>query len=274
MREATGAVRPGWVVLVFAAVAVALVGGLNLSVAALGLQQLEPLGSPRLLFFTVPTLLAGAVATAVTWALFRVPTNLEAAAPARRFAQGLALGALALCVVGGVPALVGATPLGLGTWTTGQLALHVVTLAPAGVGEELLLRGLGFRALARSLGPAPAVALTGGLFGALHLLNPEASWVAAAVITLVGAWFGTLAWRTGSLWLPMGLHVAWNFFEGFVFGQPVSGMAPGSSLLRPLAATEAGFWSGGAFGPEAAGWTALVLAAALALSVWWPARAP
>lgn len=266
--------RSGWVVASFAALAVATGGALNVTLHVLGLDALAPLGEPRVLFLTLPSLLAGTVATLACAALFGLPTSLEDARPRHRFVAGFALGGLALTAACVVPALVGALRFSPGEATLGQAALHLVTLAPAGVGEELLLRGLGFRALARGLGPVAAVAFTGGLFGLLHLMNPAASPVAALIIALVGAWFGTLAWRTGSLWLPMGLHVAWNFFEGFVFGLPVSGLAPGSSLLVPSAPGAAGFWSGGAFGPEAAGWTAVVLAVALVASLRVPVRAP
>ena len=97
--------------------------------------------------------------------------------------------------------------------------------------------------------------------------NPAATWLAALQVALVGAWFGALTVRTGSLWVAMGLHVAWNFFEGFVFGQPVSGNAPGTSLLIGGNAAAPTFWSGGAFGPEAAGWTAVVLVLGLGLTL-------
>lgn len=273
-RDATGAVRSGWVVATFALVAVVVTGGVNLALHVLGLDALAPLGEPRVLFLTLPSLLGGSAATLACAAAFGLPTSLEDPRPRHRFTLGFGLGGLALSAACAVPAAVGAVGFSIGSATVGQAALHLLTLAPAGVGEELLLRGLGFRALARGLGPVPAIALTSGLFGGLHLMNPAASPVAALIITLVGAWFGTLAWRTGSLWLPMGLHVGWNFFEGFVYGHPVSGLAPGSSLLVPAAPPVAGFWSGGAFGPEAAGWTAVVLAVALALSVRLPRRAP
>lgn len=266
--------RSGWVAATFALVAVVVTGGVNLGLHLLGLDALAPLGEPRVLFLTLPSLLGGSAATLTCAAAFGVPTSLEDPRARHRFALGFGLGGLALSAACAVPAAVGAVGFSPGHATLGQAALHLLTLAPAGVGEELLLRGPGFRALARGLGPVAAIALTSGLFGGLHLMNPSASPVAAVIITLVGAWFGTLAWRTGSLWLPMGLHVGWNFFEGFVYGHPVSGLLPGSSLLVPAAPPVAGFWSGGAFGPEAAGWTAVVLAGALALSVLGPRRAP
>ena len=175
-----------------------------------------------------------------------------------------------------VPALVGATSLALTQRSPGRVAaaglVQLITLAPAAFGEELLLRGVGFQALRRGMGDVAAVAFSSLVFGALHLFNPGATWVAALGVALVGAWFGALTIRSGSVWMAMGLHAAWNFFEGFVFGQPVSGNPPGTSILLANAEAAASFWSGGAFGPEAAGWTAVVLTLGLVLTLAIPRR--
>lgn len=186
---------------------------------------------------------------------------------------GFLFGALAITVACTIPVLVGASTLRLGEGHLIQAGLaQFITLAPAGIGEELLLRGVAFQALRRGVGDRWAVTLSGTLFGAMHLLNPHASLTAALIIALVGLWFGAARVRSGSVWMPIGLHLAWNFFEGFVFGQPVSGLGPGTSLFVTTIG-EPGFWSGGAFGPEAAGWTAVVLAGALGLTLAWPSRA-
>ena len=55
--------------------------------------------------------------------------------------------------------------------------------------------------------------------------------------------------RTGQLWLPIGLHIGWNFFQSSVFGFPVSGLdRPG---LLDITVSGPELWTGGAFGPEA-----------------------
>ncbi len=55
---------------------------------------------------------------------------------------------------------------------------------------------------------------------------------------------------TGELAIPIGIHITWNFFQGYVFGFPVSGGASGNSLI---AIQQGGpdLWTGGVFGPEA-----------------------
>lgn len=271
-----GRIRGPWVALVFAVVAIGFDLLLNAILAIGGLWKFPELDSPLLLLSTTPTLVAAIAATVITWIAFREPTGLVDAHPPRRFGQGFLVGGFALAVCCVVPLLVGATSLRLSSSAASQLLgsglLQLCTLAPAGIGEELLLRGLGLQALRRAFGDVPAVAISSVVFGALHLFNPGASWVAALLVALVGAWFGAVTVRTGSVWMAMGLHVAWNFFEGFVFGQPVSGNAPGTSIFVASGPPTPGFWSGGAFGPEAAGWTAVVLAVALGLTLAWPRR--
>jgi hypothetical protein len=55
--------------------------------------------------------------------------------------------------------------------------------------------------------------------------------------------------RTRQLWLPIGLHIGWNFFEGPLFGFAVSGTGP-FTLIRQVP-TGPELLTGGAFGPEA-----------------------
>lgn len=275
---ADGRVRSGWVVLVFALVAGLVTGGLNFGVTVLVGNELSGLDDPRAALFTWPTVLGAVAATLVCRVAFKeeVGLGLERAGP--RFAWGLAasLGLVALACV--VPALVGASTLRWSGAPVPRLLLvtlvHAFAIAPTGIAEELLLRGVPLKALSRGTHPAVAVALTGLVFGALHLTNPNASVVAALNVALVGAWFGAVAVRTGSLWMPFGLHVAWNYAEGLVFGQPVSGIQPGTSVLAATWPRAAGFWSGGDFGPEAAGWTAVLLVVGVVVTVFWPRPAP
>jgi len=91
--------------------------------------------------------------------------------------------------------------------------------------------------------------LSSAVFGALHLANPHASFVAAAGILFAGLLLGYAYLRTGQLWLSMGLHTGWNFFEGVVFGFPVSGL-PFYHLTR-ISVNGPVMWTGGEFGPEA-----------------------
>jgi len=271
LRDAEGRVRAPWVVLTFTAIA-GVIAAICLTVVALTLPASPDVLSPKIVFFTLPSLIAGLIATFACARLFKESTALES----RRWIDlgtGFGVGALVLTISVLGPVLAGQTTLAINrevSWP--NLLGQFIGLAPAGFGEELLLRGLGLVALRRWIGDVPAVVGSSAIFGLLHLTNPHASVVAAAIITLVGLWFGATVVRTGGLYFAMGLHVGWNFFQGVVWGQPVSGMAPDGALFVSRWASERGFWSGGDFGPEAAGWTAVVLATALVVTLFWRRR--
>ncbi|MFT3710027.1 MAG: CPBP family intramembrane metalloprotease [Archangium sp.] len=266
-RADDGRVRSGWVIVVFGIAASLVGGGVIVILTLLGLGEPNTI-EPRLLFPTLASLSSGVAATLVVAFLFKEETVFDTK-PLKPFGIGFALGAAAIVLSVIVPVLAGAQTLKLNPqFSPMRMLLEFIALAPAGFGEELLLRGLAFQALRRGVGTPAAVIGSSVLFGVMHLTNPHASIVAALIITLVGLWFGTALVRTGTIWLPMGLHVGWNFFEGSVFGQPVSGLSPGVPLFTATWPASRSFLSGSDFGPEAAGWTAVVLALALALTLW------
>ncbi len=135
--------------------------------------------------------------------------------------------------------------------------------------EELLSRGYQLQNLAEGLSPARGVVISSLIFAALHTGNPGFTGLAFVGLFLSGV-FMAWAWvLIGSLWLPIGIHLGWNFFEGTVFGFPVSGLGI-YRLLRP-AVHGSDWFTGGAFGPEAGA----VLLPALLLGFWlveWYAR--
>lgn len=115
--------------------------------------------------------------------------------------------------------------------------------------EELMSRGYHLQTIASGLGIFWGLLISSAVFGVLHLANPNATWLSAAGILFAGLMLGYAYLRTGQLWLSMGLHLGWNFFEGVVFGFPVSGLA--TYQLTRTAIDGPVLWTGGAFGPEA-----------------------
>lgn len=128
-----------------------------------------------------------------------------------------------------------------------------------GWNEELLSRGYHLQTLASGINMFWALMLSSVFFGAAHLANPNATWVSAVGIFFAGIFLAYGYIRTGQLWLSIGLHIGWNFFEGVVFGFPVSGL----DIYRLIQHEINGplIWTGGAFGPEAG----LIVLPALAL---------
>ncbi len=128
-----------------------------------------------------------------------------------------------------------------------------------GWNEELLRRGYQLQNLENGLNTFWAVLLSSAVFGVMHLGNPNATWLSAAGILLAGVFLAYGYLRTRQLWLPIGLHIGWNFFEGAVFGFPVSGLD--FYPLTRVTISGPDLWTGGPFGPEAG----LVLIPALIL---------
>ncbi|HNB54277.1 MAG TPA: type II CAAX endopeptidase family protein [Anaerolineales bacterium] len=118
-----------------------------------------------------------------------------------------------------------------------------------GWNEELLSRGYWLQNMAEGVNLPFGVALSSLIFGLLHLGNPNATWIAALGVALAGVFLAYGYLRTRQLWLSIGLHIGWNFFENTVFGFPVSGLDTLGLLFHTNTGPE--LITGGAFGPEA-----------------------
>jgi len=132
--------------------------------------------------------------------------------------------------------------------STGVLTFLAVFIF-VGWNEELLSRGYHLQTLASGTNLFWGVIISSSLFGLGHLGNPNATWVSAAGIFFAGIFLAYGYLRTGQLWLSIGLHIGWNFFEGVVFGFPVSGLDIYRLIHHQIQGPE--IWTGGAFGPEA-----------------------
>lgn len=143
---------------------------------------------------------------------------------ARNLALGLAAGLAVFSAAVAVAAILGIYRIvGQGDASGLLPALLASAIFPA-VSEELVFRGILFRWIEEWGGSWVALLVTSILFGCAHLMNPHASPVAALGIALeAGVMLGAAYMLTRSLWLPMGLHAAWNFAQGEIYDIPVSG---------------------------------------------------
>lgn len=137
--------------------------------------------------------------------------------------------------------------------------------------EELLFRGIFFRWLEQFAGSWLALLLTSAFFGAAHLMNPNATAVAAFGIAVeAGILLGSAYMLTRSLWLAMGIHAAWNFTQGEVFDVPVSGLDEHGLVQAKLSGPP--LLSGGGFGLEASIFAMLIATAAGLVLLWLAIR--
>jgi uncharacterized protein len=132
-------------------------------------------------------------------------------------------------------------------------SLLLIPLAMAissSVFEELLIRGVLYRIMEKSLGSYVALAVSALIFGLLHAPNPNSSlWIGLSLSVQAGLLLGAAYMVTGSLWLPIGIHFAWNFAQSGIFGAATSGIQFNNSLMTGV--IEGNTWiTGGYFGPE------------------------
>jgi len=136
---------------------------------------------------------------------------------------------------------------------------YFVMMLMVGFYEELLMRGYAllnisegfcFKSKSEWFGPAMAVAISSAIFGLAHAGNPNASWISTINIVGAGIMLSFPMLVTGRLALPVGIHFAWNFFQGGVFGFKVSGTTFNDPLIK-IDQAGGNIWTGGAFGPEA-----------------------
>ncbi len=217
----------------------------------------ELLGLPDTLFLDTLTgaiEVLGAIAI-VTLLVERRPLRtiglgLEGLLP--QWGRGFAVGAayLTFCVV--VVIVAGAYRIEAVNFAVGSLLSGLALQIVIGLFEEGLFRGILFRLLEEGVGSWAALLLSAALFGAMHLGNPEATlWGAAAIAIEAGLLLGAAYMVTRNFWFIAGLHTAWNFMQGPIFGFTISGSdLVKESLFEPL--IEGPMWlTGGAFGLEA-----------------------
>jgi membrane protease YdiL (CAAX protease family) len=164
---------------------------------------------------------------------------------------GIAIGLLLFStVVAAIWALGGYSVVG---YHGAEVLPPVIAMALAsGFPEEIVFRGLFFRLFEKWLGSWAALAITSAFFGAAHLFNPGATWLAAVAIALeAGIMLGAIYMITRRLWAAIGLHAAWNFAQGGIYGIAVSGGATNGLLMPGSTKGVSTLITGGAFGAEA-----------------------
>ncbi len=122
----------------------------------------------------------------------------------------------------------------------------------AALAEEALFRGYPLQTMTRARLIGLGVLVTSFAFAGIHLGNPNLKQGLPYLnLVLAGVWLAIAYLRTRSLWFPLGIHWAWNWALGSLFGLPVSGITD----LAPhplLHGTDLGppWLTGGHFGIE------------------------
>jgi len=143
-----------------------------------------------------------------------------------------------------------------------SIIVFAILFICVGFSEELFYRGylltnlaegFNFETIGSKNSIIIAIIFSSVLFSFFHIGNPNANLVSTINIILSGILLSVPYVLTGSLAIPIGIHITWNFFQGNVFGFPVSGVTLPLEAVTFFSINQSGpeLWTGGSFGPEA-----------------------
>ncbi len=134
-----------------------------------------------------------------------------------------------------------------------------------GATEEIVTRGWLLNVLSTKYNIGVGLLISSTLFGLMHLTNPNVNYIAVINIILVGLFYGLYVIKTNDLWAVCGMHSAWNFAQGNIFGFKVSGLDVSVGSLIDLNLVGSDFVTGGIFGPEAGITATFILSASIGI---------
>lgn len=215
----------------------------------------------------VPVIMIGLYALFVMWFEDVKPRDIPFNRLVQDTAKGLGVGFGFFVAVVLIMMLLGLYRIeSIGTDKPMEIVAAFCLFLLVGTGEEIIFRGVLFRWIDEKWGFATALIASALLFGLVHITESNATWWSSLAIAVeAGLLLGAAYKYAGTLWLPIGIHWAWNFTQGNIFGFEVSGNDAGESLLK---STVSGpdWLTGGAFGAEA---SVIPVVLGLILSAWY-----
>ena len=146
--------------------------------------------------------------------------------------KGFFIGFLFIAVVVGILALMGVYRIDSVNINWIGLLLSVAAYSIVAVSEEVLFRGILFRMIDERYHALQAFIISSLTFGTVHLVTVD-FWTAMAISLEAGFMLAAAYKFRNSLWIPIGIHWAWNFTLGPVFGVGVSGISEDACVLIP-----------------------------------------
>ncbi|MEG0295345.1 MAG: CPBP family intramembrane glutamic endopeptidase [Clostridium sp.] len=132
-----------------------------------------------------------------------------------------------------------------------------------GFGEEMLARGFCMSVMKQTKNKWLVLFVPAIIFSALHLANPGIAPLALINLFLAGVVFAYMFMKTKNLWMPIGFHITWNYFQGNIWGFQVSGNV--TDGLYQIKTVSNNIINGGEFGPEGGLVVTVVLLITLAI---------
>ena len=249
MATARSKKRPLWIwILLFIVAAFLSIIGYGLLIS--GYQGADYFAHPSLTVVAAAIIL-GLYALFVRWIERHWPADLPLGKLVPHTLLGILVGFIIMVlVVSTIVAMRDATVTWKGFSVEKQFSVCMMFLAVA-VGEEMIFRGVIFRWIDERWNTWVALLISAILFGWMHISNDNATWWSSLAIAVeAGLLLGAAYKWSGSLWVPIGIHWAWNYTQGNIFGLAVSGSDAGETMLTTIV-NGPDIITGGAFGPEA-----------------------
>lgn len=146
------------------------------------------------------------------------------------------------------------------------LIIYFIGYGVQSYGEEIYCRGWALTYFAKRHGILFAIFASNIVFILPHLGNDGFNIMSIVNIFLIGTLFAIIFLKHDNIWICGGIHTAWNFFLGPIFGLNVSGNAT-YSLLK-FTTSSPNIFNGGTFGPESSLIVSFVVIAAILISVY------
>ena len=189
----------------------------------------------------------------------------------KELGRGFLIGAAQFSLVVALLLLTGTGSLELAELSL-EPVLFILALIPfwilQGGTEELVTRGWLFPAVSAKSNIFIGILISSALFGALHLFNPGVTVLSIVNIILDGIFACFLMLKYDNMWVLAGMHGAWNFVQGNIYGIQVSGQGASTSILNYNSQSSVDLLSGGAFGAEGSIFASIVLIGCIAYLYW------
>lgn len=232
-----GRLRSGWRFSIFLAVFIVAVSVFVAAFQAIAAAAgVDPAKNVLALTF-ISSMISLALALLAGWGCGKALENLPFRALGAAFtrwwlkdlAAGIVIGGLAVVIAvlfalvfGDIGFRFNSTAAGTAILSSALVSLAV--FAAGAAFEEAFARGYIFQTFVRSNLAWLALLLTSVIFASGHIGNPSSGTFSFVNTFLAGIWLGLAYLKTRTLWLAFGLHLAWNFVLGSVFGIEVSGL--------------------------------------------------
>lgn len=129
-----------------------------------------------------------------------------------------------------------------------SLLYGLISFIFVGFGEEILSRGYIMSVLKQTRNKWIVLVGPALIFAALHLGNPGIDILSFINLFLVGVLFAYMFMKSKNIWMPIGYHITWNYFQGYIWGFEVSGLNVNG--LYKIKNISNNIINGGEFGPE------------------------